>query len=259
MKKSTAEHLFLLYSLWHTCSKLNVPDDFDDLRDQFINHCCEGNYEDALEVFDPEQTLGAPFMLNEFYQRKTLPPDVFGRCLRSLHIYSPLARDLTQIVSNAKLLNFFAYASPYTLMREEEWESIKYLPDELTIYRGGFAVSKDLKHLKTGLSWTLDLETAQYFSYLYAQTAHNAKADGVKVVAKATISRKNVIAFFVANGEEEIVTNPKYIRDFEILYYDYVPQPVNYNKYILLKEDWPSSPVFTQEPQPNSRVAQIDA
>ena len=84
------------------------------------------------------------------------------------------------------------------MMDDEELKLFKKLPDQITIYRGGSKTEEKTK--KYGISWTLDKKIAENFA--------NVKAIRDKkemVVIEKTISKKEVVAYFVSRKEEEII------------------------------------------------------
>lgn len=92
--------------------------------------------------------------------------------------------------------NFWQYAEEWEGLLEEyegkdAFKTLKPLPKEFTIYRGGS---------KSGLSWTLDLERAKWFARRYGKT---------HPLWKSVVKKRNVIAYFTDRGEEEIVILPR--------------------------------------------------
>lgn len=82
-------------------------------------------------------------------------------------------------------------------MEASERKSLRKMPDEITVYRGGRA---EHRTAASGYSWTLSLDKAQWF-------AGRPLLDGeTGVVYKRTISKAQALAYFTGRGEEEIVT-----------------------------------------------------
>jgi len=84
------------------------------------------------------------------------------------------------------------------LMDDEELKLFKNLPDQITIYRGGSKTEEKTK--KYGISWTLDKTIAENFAYV---KSIRDKKD--MVVIEKTISKKEVVAYFISRKEEEII------------------------------------------------------
>ena len=90
------------------------------------------------------------------------------------------------------------------LMRLEELEYLKALPDHLSIYRG--MTEQELNNGNYGVSWTLKKEVAEFFAFSYIRnfdTDHYAK-----VVHELNIRKKEVIALFLGRQEYEIIYIP---------------------------------------------------
>ena len=84
------------------------------------------------------------------------------------------------------------------LMDEEEFKLFRKLPNEITIYRGGSKT--ELKAKKFGVSWTLDRKIAEKFADI--KSIRDKKE---MIVIEKTISKKDVIAYFISRQEEEII------------------------------------------------------
>jgi hypothetical protein len=84
------------------------------------------------------------------------------------------------------------------LMDAKELNLFKKLPDQITIYRGGSKTEEKTK--KFGVSWTLDKNIAKNFAKVKA-----IRDKKKMVVIEKTISKKEVIAYFISRKEEEII------------------------------------------------------
>jgi hypothetical protein len=80
------------------------------------------------------------------------------------------------------------------MMTPEERAALAAMADTLTVYRG--VKAHNVGH---GLSWTVDRKKAVWFAQRF---------DGNGYVYSGTVSRSNVIAYFVGRGESEIVALP---------------------------------------------------
>lgn len=90
------------------------------------------------------------------------------------------------------------------IMNEHERAALKNLPDELQVYRG----YKSPKGTPRGWSWTLDEERARWFAVRLLDPITNKP----KIVS-GTVSKSDVTAYFTCRGEDEIVTQPRTIRN----------------------------------------------
>ena len=85
-------------------------------------------------------------------------------------------------------------SSSDSMMLQKELDELAALPNKITIYRGYKKGGN-----KNGLSWTTDKEKAEWFSTRLLRSGEKA------LVAKATVDKKDVVAYFTRRGESEIV------------------------------------------------------
>lgn len=111
------------------------------------------------------------------------------------------------VFTKAEFTKLFRKCDPSALMTPEEQDALAQLPDPVTVYRG---IRKDSKKVK-GMSWTTDAAVAEWFSCRFS--ADNADGD----VYQATIAKADILAYFKARREEEIVVDVKFLRNIEKL------------------------------------------
>jgi hypothetical protein len=106
-----------------------------------------------------------------------------------------------------KLVNkMFLAADRRHLMNDAELEFFSALPDSITLYRGsGNNVTPN--RAARGMSWTLDLEKAQWF----------AQRDGDGFCLKAQVPKRNAFAYFDGRDEQEVVVRYASVRRFEVV------------------------------------------
>lgn len=102
-----------------------------------------------------------------------------------------------------ELLNCERSGKEY-FMDDDDRKSFDALPDKLTIYRG----FKD-KNSENGFSWTLNLKKAIWF-------ADRFNDDG-SYVAKATVSKKDIIGYTDSRNEDEVIVVPEKINILKIV------------------------------------------
>ena len=107
-------------------------------------------------------------------------------------------------VSITQLKNYFKKCDKNTLMYEDELEAYNSLPDIVTVYRG--VTSYNNKKIKV-LSWTIDPEVAKWFAHRYQEQGQ---------VYTATISKKNIFAYFGGRNEAEVVVDPSKLKDIKL-------------------------------------------
>ena len=106
-------------------------------------------------------------------------------------------------VSQQKLISLFRMADPKSLMDEEELTRLAGLDDPVTIYRGVTSYNAD--HVRA-MSWTLNIETAEWFS-------HRFNEDGA--VYEAQIAKEHILALFNGRNESEVVVEPIHLMNVE--------------------------------------------
>lgn len=135
---------------------------------------------DRLQLLD----MVRKFMSEEDYSR--LLPDIW------------ITTEFPHQMEVSTLVGLFTSTKKEWMMDEEELKVFSNLPDEIKIYRG----CQDSKSVIKGLSWTIDLEKAKWFSNRW-------KKDGK--VYEATINKEDVFAYF--DDEKEIVARPQKLKD----------------------------------------------
>lgn len=103
------------------------------------------------------------------------------------------------VFTKAEFTKLFRKCDPSALMTPDERDELAQLPDPITIYRG---IRKDSKKIK-GMSWTTDPAVAEWFSHRFS--SENTKGD----IYQATIPKSDVLAYFKARREEEIVVDTR--------------------------------------------------
>jgi len=109
------------------------------------------------------------------------------------------------VFTKSEFAKLFRKCDPSVLMTQEEQDTLKQLSDPVTIYRG---IRKGSKKVK-GMSWTLDPAVAEWFSHRFS--VDSAKGD----VYQTTIAKSDVLAYFKARKEEEIVVDVGRLRNIE--------------------------------------------
>ncbi len=114
--------------------------------------------------------------------KHAIPEKFYGAILRVM------ALNDTDEVQDETLKEAYKGISREALMEVEELNALNEMPNDITIYRG----TQDSSELVPRLSWSLDENRALRFA-----SAH---------LFKAVISKDKVLAYYLAGGEEEIVT-----------------------------------------------------
>ena len=101
----------------------------------------------------------------------------------------------------SRLLAMFRAADPAILMDDEERKLLDTLEDTVTVYRG---VHSAKSNGVNAMSWTLDQETAAWFTGRYRRQG---------CVYKAKIQKEHIHALFLGRNESEVIVDPKYLTD----------------------------------------------
>jgi hypothetical protein len=89
------------------------------------------------------------------------------------------------------------------LHEEREWEAFQSLPDRIEVYRG-----IGVEGAENGLSWTTDVDKAQWFADRNTNLAERG-IDAEPILLTGTVNKSDVIAYFLQRGESEIVVLPE--------------------------------------------------
>ena len=110
-----------------------------------------------------------------------------------------------EVFTEGQMVSIFKRCVPAILMSEDDLRVFESLPSKITVYRGIQDIAENLK----GMSWTLSIEKAKWFSERWSK---GGKSGGVY---KVTVDKANVLAYFGNRGEQEIVVDPRCLKDIE--------------------------------------------
>lgn len=85
------------------------------------------------------------------------------------------------------------------LMDDNDYKIWEKLPDEMILYRG---ISHN--HNPKGLSWTKNIETAEWFK--------NRFKNSDNYMLKANVKKEDMICYLNSRGEDEIVVDTRHIK-----------------------------------------------
>lgn len=107
-------------------------------------------------------------------------------------------------VSKRELVSMFLSADKSSLMEPEEVQALDDMEDTVTIYRGVTSYNgKDLR----AMTWTLNREMAEWFAHRFGQEGE---------VYAAQIEKVHILAYFSRRNEDEIIVDPKGLRDIHL-------------------------------------------
>lgn len=160
-----------------------------------------GRYKGFIEESDSIDSI--LLLINNPYRlqflkliQKTLSPDELGGLLADIWVRSESPSN--GMVPLPMLVRWFKKAGRESLMDADELARYNSLPDEFTVYRGMASKSG-----KRGISYTLSLETAEWFAARLQS--------GKGCVLAGTAKKKDVLAYFNSRNEQEILIEPKNI------------------------------------------------
>ncbi len=144
--------------------------------------------------------LNPPYYLTFLkYAENHLSKKDFSEMLSNAWILSEMPnRDKN--VSKGQLVEMFKRADPSVLMEPAELACFQGLDATVTVYRGVTPYNE--KNLKS-LSWTVNLETAQWFAHRFGEQGK---------VYQATIAKEHILAYFNGRNESEVIVEPKYLQ-----------------------------------------------
>lgn len=95
-----------------------------------------------------------------------------------------------------------------TVMRKEDRELFRGLPDTITVYRGVNCSDEweGVEAIESGLSWTLSRKKAIWFA---------RRGTGLPYIAAASVQKRHCFAFFSERKEQEIVVDPDWTTTLE--------------------------------------------
>lgn len=152
----------------------------------------------ATLVTKPYRSMFLDKTLNDI-DRKDL-----AKYLRKLWISCDYV-NVDQVISKSKYVSLFKEADKLALMNEDEIQRIGDLQDNVTIYRG---INDITNHPVNGLSWTFDINTANWFANRFAKMEKCTAS-----VYKATIKKEDILSYF--DEEKEVVVDYKKLENVE--------------------------------------------
>lgn len=108
-------------------------------------------------------------------------------------------------ITKTELTDMFKRADKEFLMSKKEYKKWQDLPEKLTIYRG--VTEYNEKNVRV-LSWTTNYDTAKWFA---------GRSDEKGKVYQADIDKKHILACIDKRGESEIIVEPKYLKNIEMV------------------------------------------
>lgn len=109
-------------------------------------------------------------------------------------------------VSKKELLSYFKEVPKEYLMNKEDFEVYSNLDDVVEVYRGVTNYNKDNIRV---LSWTLDLEKAEWFSTRFGDNGY---------VYKGKINKKDILTYCNQRNEKEVILDYNKLYDIEKVY-----------------------------------------
>ena len=157
----------------------------------------------ASKPFDIYMMVNKPYALTFLkYASPYLTSAELGKILANAWMRSENP-NMDPNVSQSKLIALFKKADPRYLMDTEEQLQLAGLPDPVTIYRGVTSVNRSRVR---AMSWTLNLETAEWFAHRFGENGS---------VYEAQIQKAHILALFNGRNEAEIVVEPAFLMNIE--------------------------------------------
>lgn len=189
--------------------------------ESFIRHMREtvesGAVREALVLFGNASDAGFRFLVEAMphipqHQRAACVEEAWTRGLWAEHDFfgtgAPPGRGLTPVT-----LKLFEQAPAL-----RETVAALNLPDRVTVYRG--VQAKHLRAARTRLrqvAWTLRRDVAAWFAHDVAQWFAHRRADRETMfLARATVQRDRILAYFDAPQGATIIVNPDHLEDVTV-------------------------------------------
>jgi len=175
---------------------------FEEMRTTYLR---DGNFLRYLITFESHERL-QPFL--DIIPR--LSDREYWKILREVWIGAEVILPDKQIWLQLLRLN---RPGREHLMTESEHAALADMPDTIQLWRGCGHESTAL-----GLSWTLDQKRALVFAdYACGPRRQLLGLRGIKpILVEATCRKKDVLAYFTARQEAEIVINPEHVTELRI-------------------------------------------
>lgn len=138
------------------------------------------------------------------YVQHYLSPQDYAKMLAECWIREEQP-NMNPSITKTELTNMFKRADKKFLMSEREYKKWQDLPEKLTIYRG--VTEYNGKNIRA-LSWTTNYDTAKWFAGRYGEKGK---------VYQAEIDKKHILAYIDQRWESEIIVEPKYLKDIEMV------------------------------------------
>ena len=90
-------------------------------------------------------------------------------------------------------------------MDKEDYELYKTLDDPLIVHRG-----VSLSHAERSMSWTLDLEKAEWFAHRLTTKFQKPR------ILTTKITKDQAIAYFTGRSESEVLIDPRALKSLII-------------------------------------------
>ena len=155
------------------------------------------------DVFDLFMLMSKPYLPAFFKFANKYMSDVdYAKFLSEMWVAVEFPNNDKNITA-FQFINLFKKANKQIMMSEEDLNYYNNLPDVVKIYRG----IRDGGKVRA-LSWTTDIETAQWFANRW---------DNEGEVYSAEIDKKDVLAYFSTRGEYEVVIDFKKLKNIHII------------------------------------------
>lgn len=156
-------------------------------------------------IYDIWFWINKPWMLIVLKEIKNyLSVEDFARLLMDSYIEME-APNLDGVVSKTQLNTWFSKCKPRWLMSQREMEKLNSFPETIKVYRGVTDYnSSDIR----ALSWTVDFDQAEWFAKRFGNKGY---------IYSASIDKKNIHAYTDARSEKEVIVNPDYLVDIQLV------------------------------------------
>lgn len=166
---------------------LSNPEDYKGYRDKFVEFMTSGDIYRVLSLIRPA------WLMTWFkYCSQHMSTEDYGKFLAHCWVRQENPNQDVNVPLRLAI-KFFRKAEKRHLMEPDEYKVYKDMPDSITVYRG---VAKGRE--RYGLSWTGNREKAEWFMGRFGEGG---------MLLRATVSKKDILAYFNSRSEEEVVVD----------------------------------------------------
>lgn len=187
--------------------KLNkhTNNEIETTKSNFITIFCSSESYSSYRFFS-EKSDAREYLCRYVFEEKLLNNKDFAKLIFSIHVMRNKNTNFVTLFGFEEAINMYKYAkTPF--VSEDSLNEFNNLPTSLIIYRGISDVEENIA--RNGFCWTLDKKITNQFINPSGKTNY---------LFKGEIDKNNIYAYINTRFEQEIIVNPKKIRNIINIY-----------------------------------------